>query len=873
MTFRRCIDDAFENGEISKDAADRARRTYDGAFNEAASAFGPVEGDRLAAEATMARLEADAIEAERRRALMIRSRTHILAGITELKRQRGYFDGDPPGGGGGGGGGRSGGRIPKGYERAQFARGLELLIENKPGISGAPFASIEGRYRALRGEADGMMAQLIEQFETRTGLDAPNRATLTNVVREAFGENTKDSAAKALAAAWAETAEHLRLLFNAAGGAIGKIDAWGLPQAHDAYAVRSAGRDAWIEAVLPRLARDRMRSAEGHALTDEQLVEALGEVWESIASLGANSREVGEGLGVGALSNRYRDSRFLVFKSAQDWMAYQGQFGDGDPFSIMMGHVDEMARDIAQMQILGPNPASQWTWLKNAALREALIEEGAGQRGAADAAKGYVATADNMLDFFTGSLSTPTNSKLASFGVSTRAYLTSVALGSAILSDVPTAPVFGVMARSFSGLSRTGDAARLARLLSPVGGDARAIARRAGFVNEQATDGLIRATQDNLRLLTVGERLDGGLNAFARRLPATVLRMQGLTAYTAARKRSFRFEFMGALHDRRGMDMAAMKGGDGEDRAMAGFLESRGFTPADWDVIRSAPVWEPEKGAAFLRPLDVPDRELGLRLGEAIELETRFAVPETSLWTRAKLIGEARPGTVAGEVRRSWAMFRSFTLTSAHLYAEEIALRGQRGGMSPFMASAVGLGGLFVFLTLGGAVTVQLRSLASGNDLRSMDDPKFWAEAALYGGGLWVLGDFLFAAERRSDNQLESFGPVGAGAGDAYGATIGNAVDVAAGVTEGETVAEATEKARLGRDTTRLLRRYVPGANIWWARAAWNRGVVDQVQRLLDPEAEEDFALQRRRLERENGQGQWWPAGSATPERAPTMAD
>lgn len=866
MTFRQCIDDALARGDISADAASRARRAYDGVYEGANGSFGPVEGDRLAADAALSQLEAAADEADRLRAMMIRSRAAILDGIERLKASRGGGGGEPPGRDG-----LAGGRTPRGYDAAQFARGLELLIENKPGISGAPFASVEGRYRALRGEADAMMAGLIEAFETRTGLDAPNRATLTNVVREAFGQPTRDTGAKALALAWAETAEHLRLLFNAAGGSIGKIADWGLPQAHDAYAVRAAGREAWVATVMPRLARDRMRSTEGQPLSDGQLLEALNEVWENIASLGATVRAPGEGLGRGALANRYRDSRFLIFKSADDWMAYQQAFGDGDAFGVMMGHIDEMARDIAQMQILGPNPERQWAWLKSAALREALIEEGAGKRGAADRAKGYVQTADNMLDFFTGSLSTPTNSRLASWGVSTRAYLTSVALGSAILSDVPTAPVFGAFARNFSGVGLVGDFGRFAALLSPTGVDIRATARRAGFINEQATDGLIRATQDNLRLLTVGERMDGGLNAFARRLPSAVLRMQGLTGYTAARKRAFRFEFMGALHDRKGRDLASLQSGDAEDRALAGFLTSRGFTAKDWDVVRAAPTWEPETGAAFLRPMDVPDRELALRLGEAIELETRFAVPETTLWTRAKLIGESRPGTVVGEARRSWAMFRSFTLTSAHLYAEEIALRGQRLGLSPFMSSAVGLGGLFVFLTLTGGLTVQLRALASGKDPRQMDDPKFWAEAALTGGGLWMVGDFIFAAEQRTDGQLDSFGPVGAAAGDAYDGSIGNVVDVSSGIVDGQSPQEAVDNAHLGRDASGALRRYVPGSNVWWLRAMWNRSVVDQVQRMLDPEADAEFRRQQERLEREYDQGQWWPAGSAAPQRAPSV--
>ena len=256
--FRDCIDEALGKGDITPDVADRARKTYDDARASAEEAFGPTDADRRAADAVMTQLQADAVEAKRRRALMIRTRDDLLAGVAEFKKARGYVDPGkvaprrttrgviyrllglqpavPPGG--------VEDVVPVGSESALFARALELIVENKPGLSGAPFSSIEGRYRAIRGKADAMMAGVIERFETKTGFDSPHRADLTNMVREAFGEDSGDKAAKALAQAWGETAEHLRQQFNAAGGSIGKMGGWGLPQSHDSRAVRRAGRDA-----------------------------------------------------------------------------------------------------------------------------------------------------------------------------------------------------------------------------------------------------------------------------------------------------------------------------------------------------------------------------------------------------------------------------------------------------------------------------------------------------------------------------------------------------------------------------------------------------------------------------------------------------
>lgn len=100
------------------------------------------------------------------------------------------------------------------------------------------------------------------------------------------------------------------------------------------------------------------------------------------------------------------------------------------------------------------------------------------------------------------------------------------------------------MARSFSGLSRNGDMGELVRLLADPA--ERAMARRTGFVIEQATDGFVRASRQPAHDVRGGQA-ESGLNGFARRLPAAVIRLQGLTGLVAARRRAFRLEMMGHL--------------------------------------------------------------------------------------------------------------------------------------------------------------------------------------------------------------------------------------------------------------------------------------------------------------------------------------
>ncbi len=883
--FRACITEALAKGEIDADAAEVATDAYDDAFASASETFGPVDADRIAAERTLAKLEAEAIEARRRRQLTIRTRRAVLETVAGLKSRRGYEGVRVLGGGGGKppkGGWVQGGTPPeagKPYAKgAMAAEALERLIENKPGLSGAPGPSVEGRYRVVRGGFDAQMASLIEKFETRTGLDRPGRADLRNIVKEAFGEDSGDAAAKGLAEAWSETAETARHQFNAAGGAIGKIERWGLPQVHDPVRVRDAGREAWVASILPRLdVRQMTDRATGQPFTPRRLEAVLGEVHDTIVTGGANRRAPGGRMGKGMLAKQRAEARFLVFRSSDDWMAYQTEFGEGDPFQAMMGHLDDMARDIAQMQILGPNPREQFRWLADFAQREAQLEEAGGAMGAVDRAKGRIATAERMLDHFTGDASVPTNRPLAAVGSTTRAGLTGMFLGSAVLGEIGSGAVLGAYARAFSGLSRKGDMSELVRLMALP--SERAIARRTGFVIEQATDGFVRASHDNLRLMTVGEKAEGGVNAFGRRLPAAVMRFQGLTGLVAARKRALRFEIMGRLHDLKGQTLAEIKGGDAADQAFGRWLVARGFTEADWTIIRSAPVFEPRPGATFLLPRDVAQPELAARLGEAIDMETRLATPETTLWTRAKFTRD-QPGTIWGELTRSTAMFKGFSATLTHLYAEEMALQAMaRGGGkgSALLATAGMAAGALTFLTIGGAVSIQLREMLKGNDPKPIDDTRFWGAALAQGGGLGIAGDFLYAAKARNGKTslLTSFGPVGQGVSDGFEATVGNAIEISAEMTDRTDPAsfgEAVDKAKVGRDASNIVRRYNPLASLWWSRAAYDRAVADNVQRALDPDAQAAFDRRRKRMERETGQGQWWEQGEAAPERGPDLA-
>ena len=198
-----------------------------------------------------------------------------------------------------------------------------------------------------------------------------NRAVLEDVAKAAFGEKA-DPKAQKLYDAWLKPAQKLRQLFNEAGGAIGWRDDWGLPQGHDAAALLHSGLNKWRDFIEPRLDWDKMRWPSSDApIAPSERAGVLEHVWQSVVMDGWNEREPSSGGGRPSLANSRQDPRFLKFRDAQSWLDYNRQYGRGNVYDVMMGHLRGMAKDVAAMQRLGPNPGATVAWLKQVIEQEA----------------------------------------------------------------------------------------------------------------------------------------------------------------------------------------------------------------------------------------------------------------------------------------------------------------------------------------------------------------------------------------------------------------------------------------------------------------------------------------------------------------------
>jgi len=181
-----------------------------------------------------------------------------------------------------------------------------------------------------------------------------------------------------------------------------------------------------------------------------------------------------------------------------------------------------------------------------------------------------------------------------------------------------------------------------------------------------------------------------------------------------------------------------------------------------------------------------------------------------------------------------------------------------------YAGAATYAGSMLLATTLLGGLAMQLKSVAAGRDPQPMNTSAFWGAALLQGGGIGIYGDFLFSDINRYGGGLQGAlsGPLIERGGDFINLTLGNAIELAQG-----------KETKFGRELLKFARGNIPGGNIWYTRLAWERLVLDQVQFLVDPEANAAFKRSQQSWKKDFGQSFWWEKGKTAPSRAPNLGN
>ena len=809
-----CIANGMTEGLITPEQGRAASDMFEDIRDALTDRMGPEAASNSAARQTFDQLAADAAHKKRTKLMQIQR-------YRSLERNMDEFESDRPG------------------------KALQALVARD---KRANFQNIEGVYQSTRKQAFAQMAEILGRY--RKGVIGQTRysAELPTLVREVFGEDTGNVPAREMAESWRIVSDGLRKRANAAGMRIPKRADWGMPQSHDMLSVRKVTEAEWKDFIRDRLDPAKMIDEKtGLPMNDQTLELALSEVYTTIVEGGLNKVSTPKfSAGGTSLANRRTDHRFLVFKDPDAWLEYQQKFGEPDPFATMIRHVESMSRDIAMLEVFGPNPNAMITALKTRAKKIAVNTD------LENTLSGDLAFFDAIYDIFSGRANVADNQLIADIGAGTRNILNASLLGGAFLSalsDLGTQRMAAMMV----GMPQTQLIGKIMREFQPLNIEERGkLAVRLGL----GADNWIQTAYAQARMF---DEVTGP--EITRRISDTVMRISGLSPWTQAGRAAFGIEFTGYLTENIGKRFDELNSG------LQDVMRQHGIGADRWDIIRATPLYKDDSGLTILRLLDVENRtdlapglarELSTQAMSMVEMLTDMAVPVSTTRAKATLRGNVKPGSLIGEIAGSFTQFKNFPVTIFHEHIHRYMLMDGAASKTKYMMNFV------IGTTVMGALALQLKDMAKGRDPRPMDNPAFWTAAMLQGGGLGIFGDFMFSQVNRMGSGLKGTiaGPSIGMLDDLRNLTLGNAVELSQG-----------KDTNFGSESVKFLSKYTPFSSIWYLRAGLERNFFDMLQDWVDPDAAKKFRRKVKLYEREYGQGMWWAPNENLPSRAPNFAN
>lgn len=709
--------------------------------------------------------------------------------------------------------------------------------------------SIDSKARAIASVYRGELVDFYTNIKGGLGVFT-DKELVQKIVRERFNDNTGDPLAKKISDKMGEVFEGMRERFNRAGGDIGKLDDWGLPQTHSLEKIVKAGKQAWVQKAEGLIDTSKYVHEDGTYYSQQEIRELLEYSFDTLSSNGANKTEIGRQSfgGNSKVTSRHSESRVLHFKDAESWMEYQAEFG-GMPFvDLVEAHINGLSKDIAMVENLGSSPRNSMRILMDAAEQKDWI------KGIdADSTGKTRKRAQTMFDEFSGQ-NTPQSEVLANLGLAYRSMNVASMLGGTTISSVTDQAMIAKTAK-IHGITYTRTLGELISQLNPKNKEDRELAHSLGLATEEMLGSIARWSDDGL---TSVHGKSQKLARVSSGIASQVMRISGLNALTAASK----VGFTKMLMEKYGR-LSRSKSWDDLDALDRELMEKTGLNERAWEVMRLADPVVDRKGNQLMSArsiYEIPDSDL-TRFGDPQkvrdEVATQFqahlldeqgmAVVEAGLRERTWMAPGTRKGTAMGEITKSMLQFKSFSASFLMRHGSRtMAQQGVQGKAAyaiPLVAMTTILGGL----------VVQLNELKNGNDPATMwdsDDPDktldFMKRSFVAGGGLPVLGDILVAGMDTSGRDAGDFiaGPFGSDFKRILSLTIGNATQSANGI-----------ESNWLNEAYRFAKSKIPAQNLWYTMAATNRMIFDNFQDMIAPGYREKLL---RKAEREHDRTRFW---------------
>ena len=642
---------------------------------------------------------------------------------------------------------------------------------------------------------------------------------IKQVWRAAGGENIEGAAGEA-GKKVRKVFDDMHAMYKKKGGIIGEIENW-MPQLHNSKAIQIAGKDKWKDFVKSRLDWNKITDDYGTPIPLNKREDFLNNVYDTLSTDGANElvekgKAGGSRAGGKSYASRRDQSRVLHFLSPEAQFDYNKQFGSDDLFLTIMNHVDKMSRDIAILDTMG-NPE---TFMANANLR--MANDG-----------GVKPFTEKMYAVAMGRTAmTGAESELYKFTVGTQAWLRGVQLGAAPISAISDT-VFVAYRSALAG-NKAMDAVTeyIQRLIPPLkSGDPKAKAELElmAYNMESMMGNILRRVNEGENYVSQGKTRADKWMARGQNFSTGIMRVSGLSHMTQAAKDAVTmpmFQKVAANSD------VAWKDLDPEFKAT--MEDIGGVTEADWAIIQKAEKTHVKGDVYVTLPSSVKDIEARMRYSTFIEGVRRMAANEPTIKTRAVATQGQEAGSATRFLLNSAFMYKSFPITMLNHYMRPAIHRAMVHGKGDELAA------LSAALLGMGYATLIIKDALRNKTPRDPMSLNTWRQAALQSGALSVFDFALKDGQNRmgQDLQRAMLGPLVNAGIDTYDALDSIASFYANSDDYLETI---------GDKGAAWLRRYNPGATLWWLNLGVNVTMGDTLNKAIEGDA---YYRRRRRDEK-----------------------
>ena len=826
MSLRDCLNRAVEKGAANKDKADKVLKTFDDLVKgHIAEGRSPIEANELAGRDVLDDIAGKTASDKRRRLVTAQRHVELEDKIKAKVDEKGNAAPD---------------------------QALDDII-----------IDLDARIDTNRALLHNSINEFLQKFGY-TGLGIKRNRVDLKGVRDALFDEGGTATDKMLAKSLKEMGKLRAMLLRESGLNVKYDPTWRLPQNHSKARMKDATEAKWVEDHIAEDVLDwnKMRDYnDGLPIRGRaKKMEVLKTAYNNIISDGASSIVPGARVDA-ALSTRLERPRVLHYQNSKAWGDMMDQYGEGDMFEQIGMFIETSATDISLVQKLGPNPKSGLAFSIDVARQHAQQSQPSGKaprgrgpgilgkrKALLDRVNSTAVTVDEGFSIMSGANAMTEENILGRTAAGARNGLVASLLGATPLVSATSDVITSSLAAHRNGLRGHNLILRILKQLNPLSAKDRKVGMSSGLVMET----LISRSAAVKRF--TGDSMAPG---WTRAVADVSTRFSALSQTTRGAKFALGMEFQSALARESGNTFSKL------DANLRRTMEREGINAEDWDVIRATTLYDPD-GFNQLRPTDMFKRS-DLSDSEKIRLHGLVSdmmnkiilegVPEATTLSSVALAKNVPRGTVRGEIAGFGSMLKSFPVAIYHIhlrtyFREQNWSAGQMGYLPAYVIGTSG----------AGLLAMQLGALTSGQDFHDMSNPATYGAGLMKGGGLGILGDFLFSdLNRFGGGPADTLaGPFFGLAGDALNLTAGNLVDVFQGKDTNAT-SEALD----------FVNSWAPGTRIWYLKLLKERLLVDQIRLEADPKARSKMLRRSRKLQREQGRGSWWPSGATNPERAP----